>query len=54
VNSSVCDNGYTEGVSGLTTGDTRCWMLTFSVLKVRLSLVIFCPESATITGFYLK
>jgi len=34
--------------------EMRYWIYTFSDLKVYLSLVIFCPELATITGFYLK
>ena len=46
VNNLVWDSGYTQVVSGHTREDMP--------LKVCLALVIFCPESATITGFYWK
>ena len=51
VNSLVWDYGYTQVVSGLTRGDALL-DITSSDLNARLSLVIFCPESATIAGFY--
>ena len=53
VNSLVWDNGCTQVLSGPTRGDALL-IFTFSDLKVRLSLVILRPESATITGLYLK
>ena len=54
VNNLVWDNGHTEVVSVPKRGEALLDIYTFSDLKVRLSLLIFCPESAVITGFYYK
>jgi hypothetical protein len=51
VNNLVWDNGYTQAVNGPARRDA---LLDIYLLRpeVRLSLVILCPESATITRFY--
>ena len=49
----ICDNGYSQIVSG-PQEEKRCLIYTVSNLKARIYFVIFCPLSATITGFYWK
>ena len=53
VNNLVWDNGYTQVVSGPTRGDELLDIYLFRPDSLLISL-IFCPESATITGFYWK